>query len=109
MDETARAAECLGAQRVEFLGYQDSGLDGAAGGRPAGAFADAPLAEAADRLARILTEEQPVALVSYDARGIYGHVAHVQVHREGLGAGPPPPGPPGRGATPHREHPPLRE
>ena len=86
MDETARAAECLGAQRVEFLGYQDSGLDGAGGGRPAGAFADAPLAEAADRLARILTEEQPEALVSYDARGIYGHVDHVQVHRVGLAA-----------------------
>jgi LmbE family N-acetylglucosaminyl deacetylase len=94
MGETARAAECLGAQRVEFLGYHDSGLDGstaaAAGttvaGRPLGAFADAPVDEASARLAAILAEERPAALVSYDARGIYGHVDHVQVHRVGLAA-----------------------
>jgi len=84
MGETAGAAECLGAQRVEFLGYHDSGLDsggGRNGGRPAGAFADASVEEAATRLARILDEERPGALVGYDARGIYGHVDHVQVHR----------------------------
>ena len=88
--ETIRAAEHLGAQRVEFLGYRDSGLDPSAGGpgepgggRPIGAFADAPIDEATTRLAAILTEEQPAALVGYDARGIYGHVDHVQVHRVG--------------------------
>src|ERR1044072_7059754 len=83
MGETAQAAETLGAQRVEFLGYHDSGLDTPAGSRPAGAFADAPVDEAAARLAGILAEEQPAALVGYDARGIYGHVDHVQVHRVG--------------------------
>ena len=96
MGETATAAECLGAQRVEFLGYHDSGLDGSgsvAGGeagstgeRPVGAFADAPVEEAAARLAGILAEERPAALVSYDARGIYGHIDHVQVHRVALAA-----------------------
>ena len=86
MGETARAAEALGAQRVEFLGYHDSGLDGPAGARPAGAFADAPLEEASARLAGILAEEEARALVSYDARGIYGHADHVQVHRVGLAA-----------------------
>jgi len=88
MGETARAAECLGAQRVEFLGYHDSGADagGSAGGRPVGAFADAPVDEASARLAAILAEEQARALVSYDARGIYGHVDHIQVHRVGLAA-----------------------
>ena len=94
MGETARAAECLGAQRVEFLGYHDSGLDGSTAatagttvaGRPLGAFADAPIGEASARLAAILAEERPAALVSYDARGIYGHVDHVQVYRVGLAA-----------------------
>ena len=84
--ETAQAAECLGAQRIEFLGYHDSGLETPNGARPVGAFADAPVDEAATRLAGILAEEQPTALVSYDARGIYGHVDHVQVHRVGLAA-----------------------
>jgi LmbE family N-acetylglucosaminyl deacetylase len=86
MGETAQAAECLGAQRVEFLGYHDSGVDGPGHSRPVGAFADAPVVEAAARLAGILAEEQARALVSYDARGIYGHVDHLQVHRVGLAA-----------------------
>ena len=85
MAETAQAAECLGAQRIEFLGYHDSGVDGA-GGRPVGAFADAPVEEAAARLGGILAEEHAVALVSYDARGIYGHADHIHVHRVGLAA-----------------------
>jgi LmbE family N-acetylglucosaminyl deacetylase len=84
--ETAQAAELLGAQRIEFLGYHDSGLGGPDGRRPVGAFADAPVDEAAARLAGILAEEQARALVGYDARGIYGHVDHVQVHRVGLTA-----------------------
>ncbi|HEV8626277.1 MAG TPA: PIG-L family deacetylase [Acidimicrobiia bacterium] len=83
--ETAQAAEVLGAQRIEFLGYHDSGVD-APGGRPVGAFADAPIEEAAARLAGILAEERALALVGYDARGIYGHVDHIQVHRVGLTA-----------------------
>jgi LmbE family N-acetylglucosaminyl deacetylase len=86
MGETAQAAESLGAQRVEFLGYHDSGVDGAGRSRPVGAFADAPVEEAAARLAGILAEERARALVSYDARGIYGHVDHLQVHLVGLAA-----------------------
>src|SRR3954447_26520108 len=68
MGETARAAECLGAQRVEFPGYHASGVDGRGHTRPVGVFADAPVAEAAACLAGILAEEEARALVSYDAR-----------------------------------------
>jgi LmbE family N-acetylglucosaminyl deacetylase len=85
MGETATAAECLGAQRVEFLGYHDSGVSGAAAAAP-GAFAAAPVDEAAARLAGILTEERASALVGYDARGIYGHADHVQIHNVALAA-----------------------
>ena len=92
MGETAQAAECLGAQRVEFLGYHDSGVEdrgltGTAGAdRPVGAFADTPVEEASSRLSAILAEEEARALVTYDARGIYGHVDHVQVHLVGMTA-----------------------
>jgi LmbE family N-acetylglucosaminyl deacetylase len=86
MGETAAAAECLGAQRVEFLGYHDSGSAGGTTASPVGAFSEAPVEEAAARLAGILAEERAGALVSYDARGIYGHIDHVQVHRVGLAA-----------------------
>ncbi len=94
--ETAQAAEQLGAQRIEFLGYHDSGMAGAAGPEQpseAGdgsesdmAFAHSSVDEAADRLGTILGEEDPVALVTYDDRGVYGHPDHVQVHRVALRA-----------------------
>ena len=84
--ETAQAAERLGAQRVEFLGYHDSGMAGDPANRLAGAFAQAPVDEAAGRLARVLCEEHAIALVTYDERGVYGHPDHIQVHRVGLRA-----------------------
>ncbi len=77
--ETAAAAERLGAHRVEFLGYHDSGM--APGPDRAGTFALCALDEATERLSRILREEEALALVTYDELGIYGHPDHVQVHR----------------------------
>ena len=79
--ETARAAERLGVERVEFLGYHDSGMAGDPANHAMGAFAAAPVEEAAERLRRVLVEEAAVALVTYDERGVYGHPDHVQVHR----------------------------
>ena len=84
--ETARAAERLGAARVEFLGYHDSGMAGDSANLAVGAFAAASVDEAADRLSRILVEEEAAALVTYDEGGGYGHPDHVQVHRVGLRA-----------------------
>ncbi len=84
--ETARAAERLGAARVEFLGYHDSGMAGDPANEALGAFAAASVDEAAGRLARILVEEEAAALVAYDAQGGYGHPDHVQVHRVGVRA-----------------------
>jgi len=84
--ETGRAAERLGAARVEFLGYHDSGMAGDPANQAPGAFAAASLDEAAERLRRILVEEEAVALVTYDEGGGYGHPDHVQVHRVGARA-----------------------
>jgi LmbE family N-acetylglucosaminyl deacetylase len=79
--ETGRAAERLGVQRVEFLGYHDSGMAGDPANAALGAFAAAPVEEAAERLRRVLVEEEAAALVTYDERGVYGHPDHIQVHR----------------------------
>jgi len=79
--ELRRAAEYLGAARVELLGYGDSGLDGQAGG--AGSFVHADIDTAAARLARLLAEEHADVLTSYDAAGGYGHPDHRQVHAVG--------------------------
>jgi len=81
--ETLASAEVLGVQRVEFLGYRDSGMAGEPTNDDPACFWRADLDEAAGRLARILTEEEADALTTYDDHGGYGHPDHVQVHRVG--------------------------
>ena len=86
-EELQHSARAIGAARVEFLGYGDSGLDGGAV-PPDGveAFARADVDAAAQRLAAILREEKAAVLTSYDASGGYGHPDHVQVHHVGARA-----------------------
>lgn len=84
--ETERAAALLGVHRVEFLGYQDSGMAGDPANSSPRAFCAAPTGEAAARLAAVLRDEAADAVVVYDERGVYGHPDHVKVHEVGLTA-----------------------
>ena len=84
--ECAAAAEILGAARVAFLGYQDSGMAGEATNDDPAAFWQADVDEAAARLAALLEEEAADVLTVYDERGGYLHPDHVQVHRVGVRA-----------------------
>ncbi|HEV7524464.1 MAG TPA: PIG-L family deacetylase [Acidimicrobiia bacterium] len=84
--EVAASAEVLGVDRVEFLGYRDSGMAGEATNDDEGAFARADIEEAAARLADVLREEDADVLTVYDNHGGYGHPDHVQVHRVGVRA-----------------------
>lgn len=97
--EALASAAALGVTHTHWLGYADSGLDddpvpdiapaAAAdddrGSDPEGAvrFVQAPLDEAAARLADILVQERADVLLSYDANGGYGHRDHVKVHEVG--------------------------
>jgi LmbE family N-acetylglucosaminyl deacetylase len=88
--ETLAAASILGIDRVEFLGYGDSGYPTSELGGPSrttesvgpgeGTLSDAVVGRAADAVRRILVEEDATALTGYDANGIYGHIDHVRVH-----------------------------
>ena len=89
--ETLAAATVLGVERVEFLGYGDSGYDDLPPGDPkasvasaralrSGTLAAAHVDAVAAAVRRILVEEGAVALTSYDDNGIYGHIDHVQIH-----------------------------
>jgi LmbE family N-acetylglucosaminyl deacetylase len=84
-----RSAECyesariLGVQRVEFLGYVDSGMMGEPTNDAPYCFWQAPVEHAAKRLALILDEEEADVLTIYDDNGGYGHPDHIQVHRVG--------------------------
>ncbi|MBP2326246.1 LmbE family N-acetylglucosaminyl deacetylase [Kibdelosporangium banguiense] len=81
--ETHASAEILGAARVEFLGYTDSGMMGDSSNQTPGNFWTASIEEAAQRLAAILAEENADVLTIYDDHGTYGHPDHIQVHRVG--------------------------
>jgi LmbE family N-acetylglucosaminyl deacetylase len=84
--ETEDAAGVLGAARVEFLGYTDSGMMGEPTNDAPGTFWTADVEEAAGRLAAILREEDADVLTVYDDHGGYGHPDHIQVHRVGMRA-----------------------
>jgi LmbE family N-acetylglucosaminyl deacetylase len=84
--ETEAAAKILGAHRVEFLGYVDSGMMGTETNDAPGSFWSAPIEDAAEKLAAILRAENADAVTCYDDNGGYGHPDHIQVHRVGMRA-----------------------
>ncbi len=84
--ETRDSATIIGAHRVEFLGYEDSGMAGDPANDNPACFWRADFDEAVERLARILIEESADVLTVYDDHGGYGHPDHIQVHRVGVGA-----------------------
>jgi len=86
VQETHAAAAVLGADRVEFLGYVDSGMAGTPTNDEPDCFWRADVEEAARRLAAILEEEGADILTVYDENGVYGHPDHMQVYRVGVRA-----------------------
>lgn len=81
--ETASSAEVLGIHRVAWLDYKDSGMTGWDQNNDPASFWQAPLDEAAGKLAAILIEENADVLTVYDWHGNYGHPDHIQIHRVG--------------------------
>jgi LmbE family N-acetylglucosaminyl deacetylase len=84
--ETCAAARQLGVARVAFLGYRDSGMAGAPSNADPRCFWQAPVEDAASRLAAVLEEEAADLVTTNAAHGTYGHPDHVQVHRVGARA-----------------------
>ena len=75
--ELAASADALGVDRIESLGYPDSGLNAE---HPLG-FAHQDTFAVSDRLSAILDEVEADIVVGYDPSGGYGHPDHLQVHR----------------------------
>ncbi|MEO7235260.1 MAG: PIG-L family deacetylase [Lapillicoccus sp.] len=79
--EAAASARATGTQRVEWLGYADSGMTGWEQNTAPDALHGSDLDEAARRLVAVLDEEDADVLVGYDWHGNYGHPDHVKVHQ----------------------------
>jgi N-acetyl-1-D-myo-inositol-2-amino-2-deoxy-alpha-D-glucopyranoside deacetylase len=83
--ELAAACRALGVTDHRFLGgpghWRDSGMMGTPANELPGCFWLADVDEAARLLLQVITEIRPQVLVSYDARGFYGHPDHIQAHR----------------------------
>ncbi|MFN8022862.1 MAG: PIG-L family deacetylase [Acidimicrobiales bacterium] len=81
--ESEASAAVLGIHRVAWLDYADSGMTGWDQNDHPESFLQAPLDEAAERLAAILRDEQADVLTVYDWHGGYGHPDHIKVHHVG--------------------------
>lgn len=77
--EAEASAAAIGAARVVWLGWDDSGMASAPSSAP-NRFVEVPVSSAARRVAELLDEEDADVLTGYDALGGYGHPDHVQVH-----------------------------
>lgn len=78
--ELESAGDILGVDRIEFLGYRDSGMVDTADNKDPRSFHQAPLDEAAGRLAVFMREERPDVVVTYAEDGVYGHPDHIKAH-----------------------------
>ncbi len=79
--ELSAAAGIIGYDEVVMLGYRDSGMAESEANAHPECFAAAPLAEAVDRLARILRRTRPQVVLTYgDEQGGYPHPDHLRVH-----------------------------
>jgi mycothiol conjugate amidase Mca len=83
-DELRKACRELGVERVEFLGYHDSGMAGTETARRPEAFFMQPIDDVAARLCTLIRDFRPHVVVTYDGNGGYGHPDHIQTHRATL-------------------------
>jgi LmbE family N-acetylglucosaminyl deacetylase len=81
--ELLKSADALGIAEVHMLGYCDSGMTGWEQNANPDAFMNAPIEEAAEKLAAILTATSTDTITVYDWHGGYGHPDHIQIHRVG--------------------------
>ena len=81
MRELARAAEVIGYDVVELLGYRDSGMPDMPENAHPEAFANAELDEAIGRLVAVIRRERPQVVITYgEDQSVYPHPDHLRVH-----------------------------
>jgi len=78
------AAAKIGVRHLYMLDYRDSGMVGTAENEDARNLHQANLMEVTGHVVRIVREQKPQALITFDAWGGYGHPDHIQMHKAAL-------------------------
>jgi mycothiol conjugate amidase Mca len=84
--ELDEAVRILCVSRLVKLGYRDSGMAGTADNANPASFQQARFDEAVERVVRIIREERPQVVITYDERGGYGHPDHIRAHQVAVAA-----------------------
>jgi mycothiol S-conjugate amidase len=80
-DELMAAVDVIGYDRVDLLGYHDSGMPDTPENERPDNFWNAPLDEAVGKLVAILRRDRPQVVVTYsDDQRNYAHPDHLKVH-----------------------------
>ncbi|HZQ10712.1 MAG TPA: PIG-L family deacetylase [Anaerolineae bacterium] len=78
------AAAKIGLRHLYFLDYRDSGMVGTADNEDKRSLHQASLMEVAGKVVRIVREQKPQVMVTFDAWGGYGHPDHIQMHKAAI-------------------------
>jgi len=80
------AAKKLRLTEVHFLEYRDSGMKGSADNQHPNAFAYAPQAVVAEKIACKIRQIKPQVVVTFSPNGGYGHPDHIAIQKATLEA-----------------------
>jgi mycothiol conjugate amidase Mca len=84
--ELDASVRVLNISRSVRLGYRDSGMAGTADNEDPRSFLQCAFDDALERVVRVVREEQPRVIVTYDERGGYGHPDHIRAHQVAVAA-----------------------
>lgn len=83
-EELRCAVKIIGIDRLDFLDYCDSGMEGTPINEAPTSFHQAPLLQVAGKVTRIIREARPHVVATFDPWGGYGHPDHIKIHRATL-------------------------
>ncbi len=79
--ELKAATDIIGYDDTVLLGYRDSGMPDTESNKNPASFAQAPLAEAVERLVTVIRQERPQVIITYgEEHAAYPHPDHIRVH-----------------------------
>jgi mycothiol conjugate amidase Mca len=85
-DELDESVRILGISRLAKLGHRDSGMQGTPDNENPASFHQSDFDEAVGKVVRLMREEHPDVVVTYDENGGYGHPDHIRAHQVAVAA-----------------------